>query len=529
MSDPAIPSPSEEPGAHLNRKTIAACWAVILAVDLACLWFFESRGLSNLYGDGIAHVEGARRLFDSLTPGYAEIGSVWLPLFHIFAAPLALNKTLWQTGLAGSLISSAAFALTAWLLFKFSFEMSRRVAAAVVTLAVFLIAPNSLYVAATPLTEPLAVFWAVLVVYALFRFQQSGGTGTCVWAAVAAFFGTLTRYDGWFLLPFAALFVFFCRRRDWKDRWGQTLLFCLIAGMGPLLWLLHNAYRFHNPLQFYNGPYSAKAIYAHQLATTGYRYPTDGSLWLSAHYYFEDVRLIFGPWTLMLALLGLAVWLVDRRMRRRRFACILLWVPFLFYTQSMAHGSIPIYLPTLPPHTYYNLRYGLELGPALAVFPSFLVLGGRAGLKCAWVAAALCAILVFQAMAMTWPGARNLAIVRESILNTPCKSPAEQELIRFFRGHYDGARLLMGAGEWPCFNPKVGIPYRQVLTPYNRRYWRQIPLGAGRWVGWVVCKRGDEVDDLMRAYPKAFANFHLVERENLPHGGWLSIYQRRTR
>ncbi|MGH9352516.1 MAG: ArnT family glycosyltransferase, partial [Terriglobia bacterium] len=360
MSDPAAHSSGDAPEPRLNRRTIAVCWAVILTADLACLWFFESHGLSNLYGDGIAHVEGARRLFDSLTPGYPEIGSVWLPLFHILAAPLALNNTLWRTGLAGSLISAAAFALTAWLLFKFSFEMNRCLAAAAVTLTVFLIAPNSLYVAATPLTEPLAVFWAVLVVYGLFRFQRSGRTGTCVWTAIAAFGGTLTRYDGWFLLPFAALFVFFCRPRDWKDRWGQTLVFCLIAGTGPLLWLLHNAYRFHNAFQFYNGPYSAKAIYAHQLATTGYRYPTDGSLWLSAHYYFEAVRLVFGPWTLMLALVGLVVWLVDQRMRGRRFAALLLWAPFLFYAQSMAHGSIPIYLPTLPPHTYYNLRYGIE-------------------------------------------------------------------------------------------------------------------------------------------------------------------------
>ncbi|MGH9352069.1 MAG: hypothetical protein ACRD2G_07925, partial [Terriglobia bacterium] len=233
--------------------------------------------------------------------------------------------------------------------------------------------------------------------------------------------------------------------------------------------------------------------------------------------------------TLMLALLGLVVWLVDRRMRRRRFAALLLWVPFLFYAQSMAYGSIPIYVPTLPPHTYYNLRYGIELGPALAIFAAFLVPAGRTRFKRILVAVVLCSILALQAIAMTWPGARNLAIVRESILNTPCKSPAELELIQFFRSHYDGTRLLMGAGEWPCFNPKVGIPYREVLTPLNRRYWRQIRFGASRWVGWVVRKRTDEVDDLMRAYPEAFSDFDLVESKTLPHGGWVEIYRRRPR
>lgn len=530
MSD--LPSPPLDEGPALGLKTALACWVVILAVDLTCLWYFESHGLSNLYGDGIAHVEGARRLFDSLTPGYPEIGSVWLPLFHILAAPLALNKTLWQTGLAGSFVSGAAFALAAWFLFKLSFEMNRRLAAAGVTLVVFLVAPSSLYIASAPLTEPLAVLWAVLVVYGLFCFQRSGKTSVCVWTAIAAFFGALTRYDGWFLLPFATLFIYFCRRRNWKDRWGQALLFCLIAGSAPLLWLLHNAYRFHNAFQFYNGPYSAKAIYTHQLATTGYRYPTAGSLWLSAHYYFEDVRLIFGPWTLILAVLGLVAWLVDRRMRARRFAAVLLCVPFVFYTQSMAYGSIPIYVPTLPPHTYYNLRYGFELAPALAIFAAFLVPTGRVKLKSAVAGAVLCSIIVLQAAWMTWAGGRGvtqLPIVKESVLNTPCKSPAELALIQFFQGHYDGTRLLMGASEWPCFNVKVGIPYRQVLTPLNRRYWRQIRFGASRWVGWVVRKRTDEVDDLMRAYPGAFANFDLVESRALPHGGWLGIYRRRSR
>lgn len=533
MSDPASPSSGGLSGPHLDKRVAAAVAIFILAADSASVWFFESRGLSNLYGDGIAHIEGARRLFDSLTPGYQEIGSVWLPLFHILAAPLTLNKTLWQTGLAGSLISAAAFAVSAWLLFRLAHEMNRRLAAALATVVVFVIAPNALYVASTPLTEPLMVMWTVLVIYGLFHFQQSGRTGVCVWTAVAAFFGTLTRYDGWFLLPFAALFVFFCRRRDWKDRWGQTLLFCLIAVCGPLLWLWHNAHRFHNAFQFYNGPYSAKAIYAHQLATTGYRYPTDGSLWLSAHYYFEDVRLIFGPWTLMLALLGVVIWLVDGRLRGRRAVGILLWVPLVFYTQSLAHGSIPIYVPTLPPHTYYNLRYGIELGPALALFAGFLAPPGPADSRprehrMAVVAAAvICVIVILQAAALLSGGARKLGIVRESLLNTPCKSPAELHLIQFFRAHYDGARLLMGAGEWPCFNPKVGIPYRRVLTPFNRKYWRQIRFGAARWVGWVVCKRTDEVDDLMRAYPKAFADFDLVDSVNLPRGGWLGIYRRR--
>ena len=49
----------------LPPRAAAVAFAVILAAPLASLYFFYSRGLSNLYGDGIAHMEGARRLWDS--------------------------------------------------------------------------------------------------------------------------------------------------------------------------------------------------------------------------------------------------------------------------------------------------------------------------------------------------------------------------------------------------------------------------------------------------------------------------------
>ena len=79
-----------------------AVWVAILLVAFGSLHFFFARNLTQLYGDTLAHMEAARRLFDSLTPGYGEIGNVWLPLFHLLAAPLALSDHLWRTGLAGT-------------------------------------------------------------------------------------------------------------------------------------------------------------------------------------------------------------------------------------------------------------------------------------------------------------------------------------------------------------------------------------------------------------------------------------------
>jgi hypothetical protein len=45
---------------------------------------------------------------------------------------------------------------------------------------------------------------------------------------------------------------------------------------------------------------------------------------------------------------------------------MLLWSPLLFYSLSVAYGSVPIFLPVWWPFSYYNVRYGLELLPAIA-------------------------------------------------------------------------------------------------------------------------------------------------------------------
>ncbi len=504
-----------------------AAWSAIFLAALASVVFFYTRKLSNLYGDGIAHMEGARRLTDSLTPGYAEIGSVWLPVYHLMVAPLAVNDFLWRTGLGGSLVSTAAFAVAAWFIFRLGFEMNRNLAAAIVALAGFLFCPNMLYLASTPLTEPLAILWVVLVVYFLFRYQQGGHVGVLVAAGVAAFLGTLTRYDGWLLLPFAALVVLLARKGPWPVRFRHAILFSAIAGAGPVLWLLHNAVRFGNALEFYNGPFSAQAIYARQLATTAFRYPTDGSLLLSARYFLADLELVVGIWPLELALLGFVAWAVDRDQRARRSAALLFLVPFPFYLYSMAHAAVPLYVPTLFPHTYYNLRYGLEMLPAAALLPSFLLMPGLPTRVRRGLAAILLAVIVGQAVSTASRGARELAVTKEGVLNTPCRSQRQQAIIRVLRQKYDGQTVLTAVGKWPCVMPEVGIPFRKTLSEANRQYWARLRTEPEKWVAWIIRGDGDAADSLMQAYPEAFKDFDLIARETFPDEGSVAIYRRR--
>ena len=54
--------------------------------SLASLWSWRHGALLN-YGDAVAHLHIARRVFDSHRPGLSQLGSVWLPLPHLLMIP----------------------------------------------------------------------------------------------------------------------------------------------------------------------------------------------------------------------------------------------------------------------------------------------------------------------------------------------------------------------------------------------------------------------------------------------------------
>ena len=61
------------------------------------------------YGDAVAHLHIARRVFDSRRPGFSELGSVWLPLPHLLMIPFVAVYAWWANGVAGWIPSAAAY------------------------------------------------------------------------------------------------------------------------------------------------------------------------------------------------------------------------------------------------------------------------------------------------------------------------------------------------------------------------------------------------------------------------------------
>ena len=60
------------------------CWAAWpLLLGAAAALDYARAGLSLSHYDAKAHLVVARRILDSITPGWEQIGAVWLPLPHV--------------------------------------------------------------------------------------------------------------------------------------------------------------------------------------------------------------------------------------------------------------------------------------------------------------------------------------------------------------------------------------------------------------------------------------------------------------
>ena len=97
---------AKAPSQPHDARGIALLSAVL---TFAAFAFCSRHQLLLLYGDAVAHLHIARRIFDSRSPGFRQLGSVWLPLSHLLLVPFVQKMSWWQTGEAAALPSMACY------------------------------------------------------------------------------------------------------------------------------------------------------------------------------------------------------------------------------------------------------------------------------------------------------------------------------------------------------------------------------------------------------------------------------------
>ena len=214
--------------AAANAWEYAAIAAVLAVIATLAALGFHKAGYVLYNNDGEAHLEIARRILDSRTPGYEQIGTVWLPLPHALMLPFVGDMQRWQTGWAATLPGICCFVLAGTMLYGAARAAYQSGAAAACAAMVFALNPNLLYSQTTPMNEHVFFAMQLGVLFFTVRFAQTQAIRYVVIAAIFAAGATLTRYDGWFLLPFTCLYVFAVAN---EKRLRTALIFAGVAGM----------------------------------------------------------------------------------------------------------------------------------------------------------------------------------------------------------------------------------------------------------------------------------------------------------
>src|SRR5256712_4003320 len=100
-----------------DPETALVAW-IASVVSVASFFYYFHQGDLQLYGDAVAHINIARRVFDSRTPGLLQLGTVWLPLPHILMLPFLISRWMWQTGIGGSIPSLIAYVFSVTGIFR---------------------------------------------------------------------------------------------------------------------------------------------------------------------------------------------------------------------------------------------------------------------------------------------------------------------------------------------------------------------------------------------------------------------------
>ena len=471
----------------------------------------------------MAHIHIARRVFDSRTPGLFQLGTVWLPLPHLLDIPFIVNDRLWQTGLGASIPSMIAYVAGVLGVFRLVNRLASRAAAWIAAL-IYALNPNLLYMQATAMGESLylalfvwsAVYFAEFVRQAGDDAEHAGKSlkkcGLMVSAAM------LVRYDGWFLAAVigASAVILLWRLRPSAPQLRRGLRnFLLLTGSTAALFLLYNQIAFDNALEFANGPYSARAIQERSRTASMPSYPGENSPRDATLQFLKVARLNLAHgrpefWLLNSAFIAL---LASFYFARRYLAWAVLWTPLPFYVLCIAWGSVPVYHPEWWPFSYYNVRYGLQLLPAVAVF---------AALGCEFLSkffrtryvVAVAALVIAASYHSVWHA--TPICLREAQVNGKDRMALDRQLAEALKTFPPSATLMMNCGAHPGATQLAGLPLHRVLCESSNKLWKVALKQPARSADYIIAFPGDEVARAVHDFPQELETIATIGTPSQP-------------
>lgn len=505
----------------LRTRPALQAGLVALVTGALAQWISHAQRLVFAFWDAQAHLDIARRVVDSVTPGLQMLGTVWLPVPHLLLLPFTLVDAWWWNGLAGGLVGLLAFVVIGASVHDLLVRRTGQPTLAWCGTLLILGNPSLLYLQTTAMTEPVLLAFLTASVAALDRWADSphGTSRPLTLAAWCAALAVGSRYDGWFYVMLATPVVAWLAhqrgegwfRAAWRFGWPSALI---VAA-----WLGYNAHYFDDPLAFQRGAWSAQSQQA-SLAAQGLL-PTKGNLLASITTYLGAAGLTAGMIIGTAGLLALGVLL---RHRQRFAGALLLYAALPFNVLALVGGQSALSLPWSEPPGVANLRYGLMLLPAVAV--GLTLAASRAMRRSpAWRRGTLLALgvaVVAQVGLWTAGGTGQIGALREGLAIRD-GDPRQQAAADWLAVHYDQGRVLV--------DPAINVSPRSRIALRDRVYawtWQLGPAALAApedAVDWVLVDQHaspNEVAAAIRDRPAFLARF---DRRFAQDG--LEIWRRR--
>ena len=493
-------------------------------------------GWNFAYTDAMAHLTIARRVFDSPHPGIQQLGTVWLPFPHLLLLPFVGSLYLWRTGIAGAIIGALSFGVSSASLFRILARIGVDGVGRAVALLVFWLNPNLLYLSTTALTEPVLIATllaciAGLVGWATSPRRLSGGE-LAVFAGLPAAAAVLTRYEGWALTMSGTCYV---ALHCWRQRlaWRRWVAYLSAFTVPPILavlaWIAYNYSQYGNPLDFWDGPYSAAQF------NIGFRYEgvlqTAGNLGLSTRVFGVSMYEDFGLFPILLAAAGLVVMSLRWGLGQRALTVWLAATSSAFLLFSLWQGQhVIMNAASLPPGDFNN-RQTISGLPWIALLAGVLfgMWRGRRLVR-GLLVAAVAGGLLWQNLWWKADYYDRSSILAEAIVQSHASAGRTAASLWLHR-HYDGGGLLLDETSIASA-PQIGIPLRQYYDRDNGAAFQQALHDPARYVRWIMMhvepgkEDGDVHDDdqvtrAMRKVPQFSAEFAVVFRS-----GTLEVLRR---
>lgn len=458
-------------------------------------------GLTLAHYDAKAHLVVARRILDSLTPGWEQVGAVWLPLPHLVnMIPVQLD-VLYHTGLFAIAVSIACHALAAGAIGATVLAVTGSRAGAVLGAALYTANPNVLYLQSTPMTEPMLFGLTALQVWLFTRWVLGGRLEVPVAAGWVTVLACLTRYEAWPIT--AACFAtsaFAWWRRGTSAR-DLVPVFVKLALYPALTVLVFMAF--------------SRLTVGAWFVSSGFFVPDEALRGQPAAVLAkiaEGTELLGGTRMLWLLLLSLVVVLAAGLSSAGR-------APITIAVSLFAAAALPLsaYLAGHP----FRMRYEIPLIVAGALASGVAV--GLFRRAAPFVAPLAFALVVLE----TPPFDPRAPMVREAQLDTHVAGRAA--VTACLQERYRGGAIMVSMGALGHYMHEMaasGFAIRDFLHEGNGPLWNSaFTRGPAPLVEWVLIEEfaegGDAIVQRQRQLPRLLDGF-----EKVCAGGNVSLYHR---